>query len=579
MVTGMIHRITKDLYKIAERCRCNTSTLLNIIICLTVFLAFVSFSSPYYEENDDLVLNMISVGAFGEPSQYLIHTNIILGHLFKALYGVIPSLNWYLWFYLILNLLSIFLICEIITKEFDAPIVIFISALINLLLAEDFYLQIQYTKNAGLYVSVAFVILFREWMLAVPPHAHSHMNIIAVILFLFGSMARIESTLMLLPFGAICGVVVLVFFPAARHIRAFLPLCIAIVLCLTSYQINQYAYTHDASWRDYRTWNSISTQMRDYGAYKFDQNKDDFLEAGFSEADFSLLNNWIFCDTERFSVPRMQQLQSIGSQSETSFHPDYDLLGKTLRNLSQATRTEYPALIMMTIIMIALWKKNRFAICLILGQLSCLFAEYSYLTYVDRLLWRVKLPMWLPVILFSALGIIVENTEADNARAGNRIGMILSFIPGFLLLTMIILPLHWRYSSAPKPSPGKIYEVAHKIHDMEGFYLAGLFYYGDCGGAENLFSITGDYAGFYHNIVMAGGWPIPSPIGLYYAHLNGIDNPIRALAEQDDVFFVGGQWAAELLLTYMQENYDPALQLHVVENFQEDIAIYAYVRG
>jgi hypothetical protein len=67
--------------------------------------------------------------------------------------------------------------------------------------------------------------------------------------------------------------------------------------------------------------------------------------------------------------------------------------------------------------------------------------------------------------------------------------------------------------------------------DEEHFYVLTDFYV-----TNNPISITKEkYNEIFKNSVYLGNWIIPSPAGLYYAGLNGVDNPMRALVEKDNV--------------------------------------------
>lgn len=72
--------------------------------------------------------------------------------------------------------------------------------------------------------------------------------------------------------------------------------------------INHIAYTRRQDWRDYVEWKRISTQMRDFGRFSFENNKEKFLEAGVTEKNYLLLDNYIFADSEGLSVDKMKQI-------------------------------------------------------------------------------------------------------------------------------------------------------------------------------------------------------------------------------------------------------------------------------
>ena len=74
------------------------------LISLIEFAFIVTFFVIDNDNGDDFLMNAISSGSLsGEPSEFLMFINIILGEFLKLLYTIIPGLNWY-WFVLLSSL-------------------------------------------------------------------------------------------------------------------------------------------------------------------------------------------------------------------------------------------------------------------------------------------------------------------------------------------------------------------------------------------------------------------------------------------------------------------------------------------
>ncbi|MBR4831016.1 MAG: hypothetical protein IKZ97_00145, partial [Butyrivibrio sp.] len=91
-------------------------------ISLVFFISCILLGNLCYSTNDDTIMNLIAAGACGESSQYLIYNNIILGYLFKILYITIPGVNWYLWIYLIFNLLAVVTLSIVLSEGLSLPV-------------------------------------------------------------------------------------------------------------------------------------------------------------------------------------------------------------------------------------------------------------------------------------------------------------------------------------------------------------------------------------------------------------------------------------------------------------------------
>ena len=101
------------------------------------------------------------------------------------------------------------------------------------------------------------------------------------------------------------------------------------------------------------------------------------------------------------------------------------------------------------------------------------------------------------------------------------------------------------------------FERMKNIGASDGIFVLSINeLYGGLCGASNIWAISrNDYDGFYENIIPVGGWIIPSPIGMYYAHQNGISNVFKAFIDRDDVYYVGGGETMGYLLRYLDEKY------------------------
>ena len=169
-------------------------------ISILVWLLCIFFGHVDYETNDDAIINMIAAGAYGEPSQYLVYSGIILGYFLKLAYALLLGVNCYLWFYLVLNLLSVIVICHVISRDLALPGTLIVTALVNTILAKDLFINLQYTKNATVYAVAGFLLLFGVLgggMKKVPG------VIFSSILIMISSQVRKESFLFMLPFAAV----------------------------------------------------------------------------------------------------------------------------------------------------------------------------------------------------------------------------------------------------------------------------------------------------------------------------------------------------------------------------------------
>ena len=61
---------------------------------ITVFVSLVLFR-PFWEENDDIAMAILSEGVYGANDPHLIYSNIIYGKILCALSAVISPVRWH----------------------------------------------------------------------------------------------------------------------------------------------------------------------------------------------------------------------------------------------------------------------------------------------------------------------------------------------------------------------------------------------------------------------------------------------------------------------------------------------------
>ena len=545
-------------------------------ISLLYFILCVFFGNLRYVTSDDAIMNMVAAGAFGSPSQYLIFNNIVIGYFLKFMYAVIPFVNWYLWLYLSFNLLSIIVICVVITDKLPMHASILLTVLINLLFAYDFYSFIQFTQSSALYgvagIALIFAQIFNEKKSKI-------LMVIATAIIAMGVGARLAGVCMVAPFA----MTVMLFYKGDLKNKIkkvaifFLMPIIVTVLMLAA---NFYAYYVNPEWRYFTDWNNIMSEKRDFGNFNFNWNKEEYLEAGFTETDFKLLDMWLWNDTEYFTLDRLKTMKEIGSSTRVDkFKLDGEVFTDSIEKIGETWKhgAYSVSFLVLTIIALVLFKK-RYKL-FILSQVLFLFAEYYALTCKRRIMWRVECCAWIAVLIFSLMFFVYSGCFDDifakikTDKLKKAFGVCAICISA--VITIIFgagkadIFIHEKHCSFI-PEDDWMYGKVKAITEREGFYLTDIdTMYSDLCGARNIFDIDAKYRDYYANVCQFGGWIMPSPIGLYHANLYGIANPARALVERDDVYFIGGGEKAGYILVYLNERYGPGINMEMVDEINE----------
>lgn len=556
----------------------NKKLLVIIAISVITWILSINYGGLDYEDNDDTAMNMIAAGAYGEGSQYLICSGIVIGRIIKALYSVFGNVNCYLWTYLVISLISVISISVVLSDGFDVGGTAIVAVLVNLFFAKDFYISIQFSKNAALYGVAGFFLLLS--------YIYRGKNdilrlLVASFLCMISYSARREGFYFLLPFALVALAVALIPIVRAGNSSRFL-LTLLVPLCsiLLSIGANYYAFSLDPDWKEYYDRDRILTEKRDFGNYNFEWNKEEYLEAGFTEWDFKMLDMWYYNDVDNFSLDRIKLIKEIGESNRADqIRFDADVIEDTFLIIRDAFKEGILAATTIVIIIISIiYCIRRRRILGLMGVLAIalgVFMECYYLAIVRRAVWRVEYGVWLAGLLMAIGSAFVQDFEdivigikksiSSSEKYGK--GLLTASLTCSIVVTSILVyvwqhrTLDYNYNNYEYSDTYR-YELFQAISKADGFFVVSLDdIFGGLNGARNIMEIDSRYAGLFSNVAAAGSYIIPAPNGMYYAHQHGISNVFGSLADRDDMYYVGGGEGMGYLLMYINERYGPGIEV------------------
>ncbi|WP_026488672.1 hypothetical protein [Butyrivibrio sp. XBB1001] len=573
------------------------------IISVIIFVLCIAYGDICYETNDDVVINMIAAGAYGEPSQYLVYSGILWGYFIKALYVLFPGFNCYLLSFLFFNLLSMFIICQILSEKLSLTFTAVLTVIVNLLLFKDFYVNVQYSKNAAIYVATGFVLISCSIFIK----KRSWCRLITGGLFLaLGLAVRKESMVQVAPLGIVTILAVLMIshcygaeteskICSANTMRKIkgnllgstLKLLIPIAGCLLVLGTNYIAYHLNSDWDSYYQWDKIMVQKRDFGNYNFERFQDEYLANGFTEWDFRLMEEWMWNDCDNYSLDKIKLMAEIGKDIKMNrFRLDTKLAGDTAGLIGKAAQESNLPILAVVVLLVSvvyfIVSKNWTGL---IGSvfLSCgVLFEMYYLACLRRAPWRAEFGIWFAGILFILTLVMLCSDNRKKVQAvgtamsqslgtfGKKVAMPLK-IAG--LICAVIALFFWQKENLDYSIKSwenrdySRYNYIKSINETDGLFVMSINeMFAGLNGATNIWDINRtEYEGFYHNIIAVGGWVIPSPIGMYYAHENGVSNVFKAFSERDDIYYIGGGETMGYLLVYQNEKYGPGISVKDVE--------------
>ncbi|MBR4639471.1 MAG: hypothetical protein IKO79_02795 [Butyrivibrio sp.] len=493
-----------------------------------------------YAGNDDTFRNLISAGAFGDIFNfYMPNSNILYGVPAYLLNMILPQINWYYWIMVGLSVISISASCSICLEKCDLFLAEAITVFINIILARDYYIAVQYTKSASLWIISGFIIIF---------HSICKENlhwIWGALLFVYGTSERFKCMLMALPFFA---VFITVFYLAnykqqnLPKFKVIIKPVIALVLGIIILLVSEHSFrTLHPEWKAYWEYDKASVNLRDYMGLDYQHNPSAYDLIDTDENDIALYSNWLFGDIDFYDISWLKNVYSIEQPfNNRKIRLSSDIIKLTFISLFDIhTRNPFeslgPVFLTWIFIIFLLFRKKYTDKLFGLGILGCTLMMYWYFACINRFMWRVEIGVFLSAVFLS--GFYLSMTQQDIIRVPSKKKQIL-----FLCVAVILfgaysvgMTYQWRYVK-DKHIVEHEADISGRletfVENPENFYILTDFYV-----TNNPASLTySKWNNLFSNSCYAGNWVLPSPTALHSAREHGFDNPMTALISQKPVF-------------------------------------------
>lgn len=222
-----------------------------------VFLFFAYFLSVRFETNDDVIMLMISSGAYsGTPDYHLVFINVVYGFLTKYLYTFLPGLEWYTILFCLLHIISFSLILYVYGKRITTAFGQILLLLLLLVLQSRFIVGLQFTTTAAIVACAGLSLYFERGKAT---------KVLGGVLFLIGSLIRFDAAMLCL--GVYAPVMM---FPLSGRIRSKrqflrtgLTLSFILILPIAAKIIDRQVYKLDSEWQYYMEYNRIRGTLND----------------------------------------------------------------------------------------------------------------------------------------------------------------------------------------------------------------------------------------------------------------------------------------------------------------------------
>ena len=298
------------------------SLLLNLpYLALSLLLA-----DQKYEISDDFIIDNVLSDAVGpDYASRAPYINRLLGEFLSFINRHTSDFSVFFYFQLAVSLLSFTALTYILLRRNRPAVGLCLSAVLLLFFSDDYYILVCCTRTASLAAAAGGALFLHAFFHPENEPLSLPELLSGGFLALIGSMIRIKSALLVLPF------LLLLFIAMSGTVlknlpRIILPLVSSLVLlalagglCLTSETLN----SQDPAYAAYRTFDDRRSAVVDTVTFGYESVKDTFDSLGLSQVDYLMLRAWNFNDREIFTDEVLDTVAKAQDKvrNETTLNP------------------------------------------------------------------------------------------------------------------------------------------------------------------------------------------------------------------------------------------------------------------
>lgn len=397
--------------------------------------------------------------------------------------------------------------------------------------------------------------------------------------FLAGCLVRLNSVLLLLPFFALG----IAFYSIhTKNPKLYVdPLRNVLLGCLIIYSLIlgvSNIYKSSPEMENAVKYSDARSALQDYPHKKWEDVSADMEDLGVSRNDYELITDLVYADVDWINADR---LEGMVPSSAVSITLDLENIIKTIKNIILSILYSKEMLIqvfMALLLLIWIMTKKR------IGSLQCLELLFSvggalillcFFQIKGRLPYRVQqvivFGLWMN---FFQICLFRSSLETIQKKVQTRIKAVL------LICTLFMVPNSW----FDRSQGGNGLFASFTARDSESIELPDL---PEAPKIWRVYTLNGFMNRFYMSAgklpspsfmngnIASGEWVYAQPFYTQYLHRIGLDNPMKALADEE-ALYVGRDEDMLKILIYIQEHFDQDYMAKEVYSC-EDIKCYAFI--
>jgi hypothetical protein len=402
---------TGERVRFFSRCFLDRPYLSFVLALAPLGLACALPGTIRYDVGDDPAMEMLSSGyVSGQPSEYLIFINVLVGLPLKGLYLIMGKAPWYPLLLLLAMVAPLIGIALRLMREEGGPSALIKVIVLNTAFGTYFVSHFQFTSAAyltGLY-GLILLIVGRGWT--------SFISALAAVFCC--SLIRFESFYLLMATAGLPA-----FWLSQRPwMTRGIFFATAFILALGGRVFDAHYYESDKDWAAYRNYNSFRGSLQETPEFAYNAvNRSVYDAAGWTKNDYEMFaEHWLYEDPVTFGADKLAYLKG---------HLKSDRNVLTSLVVASLPVIYAPAAALLFLVLV-LRSFSRFAMSkmtlavILLPMLGILF----YLAMAARLPGRVAVPCLYAGSVFMLL----------TARPDNRAGLVLPSRTSFHLAMLTV---------------------------------------------------------------------------------------------------------------------------------------------
>jgi len=533
----------------------------------------IVFGDLRFDAIDDVFMSGILSGIYGDDyNVHLTFVNALYGCCLLPFYHLFPKINWYYIGEMASVFISLTVVGYIIVNKVGEKWGAILTTVFVTLCASDFYLAIQFTKCAAMLSATGMLAFIyglenksggsnlKNWIVPL---------LVGILLLWWGSWMRWEAFLMGMPFFAMA---LLLLVKKLWNVKS------TVIIALLVMFAGAYAF---------KAFNSSLYQAPDYKKYMEFQGPrallgdglfynqqavdEDLDEISYSGQTLPMLTHWLFYDTEVFAPESLRIITDLIDKykNEMFIRPQLANVLGTLPNSAKS-----PIFIAWLLLCLAIFVFKSPKSLWAWVSLLIVSAMIAYLLYLQRLVYRVEVGLWLYAGIL-AVPFLKERFQISKILS---IGIV-CFVAIASLCSYAISGPTVRHVNS-----GEIVPIHHEHTDTVDY--KGLFAFMDSVPDSTLFIMEmnsymsmsrqkqppylAESQGSWKQVISFGYWTPYFPDVEKSIHERGVTNPMKDVV-LDNVFVVD----APSLGNFLEQHYYDKVKVDTVRKFN-GMVVYKY---